>query len=448
MSKNNDVIQVSISYAHTNEDHKERVDFIARELMEEHGLEVKLDLWTFRKGQDLNKGMEQLTTNSDVVLIIGDENYVEKANERSGGVGRESVILSENYFKKIKSETSKILYAYTDKDESGSPIIPNYMLGINSFDLTNEEKDFEKIEEIAREIYDLPVIEAPKRGVKPDYTKKNRMLSIRKVKSKAIIDKKLLNELIIDIKSELSELDSEFANYLDINVKRDFSRLKNLLTVWDEINQKVNKSNDIGYILQELIKTIKLDTNETDATSIFIRVAFVYSIAFGITSENFKLIDDLIKYDYSYDGRVFSYSEINLFTIVGFLEAESYATRKSYRGGYFEIEEQIIRDTELSIIDIIEADVFLEFVNLFYKAKDDEAKSNMDWAILDKDYPVIRKYIAEFKFLNSFKRVTTVNNLFTILNVNDLTEFKKIIESINKAKVFQIIEKDKIASQK
>jgi len=41
-----------------------------------------------------------------------------------------------------------------------------------------------------------------------------------------------------------------------------------------------------------------------------------------------------------------------------------------------------------------------------------------------------------------------VNNLFTILNVNDLTEFKKIIESINKAKVFQIIEKDKIASQK
>ena len=85
---------------------------------------------------------------------------------------------------------------------------------------------------------------------------------------------------------------------------------------------------------------------------------------------------------------------------------------------------------------------------MFYKEKDDEAKSNMDWAILDKDYSVIRKYIAEFKFLNSFKRVTTVNNLFTILNVNDLTEFKKIIESINKAKVFQIIEKDKIASQK
>ncbi|WP_398574407.1 toll/interleukin-1 receptor domain-containing protein [Staphylococcus equorum] len=447
MSENNDVIQVFISYAHTNENHKKRVELIARELMEEHGLEVKLDLWAFRKGQDLNKGMEDLATNSDVILIIGDENYVKKANDRSGGVGRESVILSENYFNKIKRKTSKILYAYTEKDESDSPIIPNYMLGINSFDLTNEAKDFQRIDEIAREIYDEPEIVAPKRGVKPDYTKTNRMLSIRKVKSKTTIDNKLLRELIKDLKSELSELDSEFVNYRDINVRRDYSRLKNLLTVWSEINQKVNKSNDIAYILQELIKTLKLDTNETDATSIFIRVAFVYSIAYGITSENFKMIDDLIKYDYSYDDRVYSYNDIELFTIVKFLEADSIVNRKSYRGIYFEIEEQIIRDTELSIIDIIEADVFLEFVHLFYKEKNGEMPLT-DWMILDKNYSVIIKYNAELKFLNSFKREGTVKNLFTILNVDDLNEFKEIIKNISNAKLFQVIEKGKIASQK
>lgn len=447
MSENNDVIQVSISYAHTNENHKKRVEFIARELMEEHGLEVKLDLWTFRKGQDLNKDMEDLATNSDVILIIGDENYVKKANDRSGGVGRESVILSESYFDKMKRKTSKILYAYTEKDESDSPIIPNYMLGINSFDLTNEAKDFQRIEEIAREIYDEPEIVAPKRGVKPDYTKTNRMLSIRKVKSKTTIDNKLLRELIKDLKSELSDLDLEFVNYRDSNVKRDYNRLKNLLTVWSEINQKVTKSNDIAYILQELIKTLKLDTNETDATSIFIRVAFVYSIAYGITYENFKMIEDLIKYDYSYDDRVYSYNDIELFTIVKFLEADSIVNRKSYRGSYFEVEEQIIRATELSIINIIEADIFLEFVHLFNKEKNGE-KLLIDWNTLDNNNLMMKKYKAELKFLNSFKRESTVKNLFTLLNVDDLNEFKERIKNISDAKLFQVIKKDNIASQK
>lgn len=447
MTENNDVIQVSISYAHTDENHKQRVDFIARELMEEHGLEVKLDLWTFRKGQDLNKDMEDLATNSDVILIIGDENYVKKANDRSGGVGRESVILSEYYFDKMKRKTSKILYAYTEKDESDSPIIPNYMLGINSFDLTNEAKDIQRIEEIAREIYDEPEIVAPKRGVKPDYTKTNRMLSIRKVKSKTTIDNKLLRELIKDLKSELSDLDLEFINYRDSNVKRDYSRLKKLLTFWSEINQKVTKSNDIAYILQELIKTLKLDTNETDATSIFIRVAFVYSIAYGITYENFKMIDDLIKYDYSYDDRVYSYNDIELFTIVKFLEADSIVNRKSYRGSYFEVEEQIIRDTELSIINIIEADIFLEFVHLFNKEKNGE-KLRIDWNTLDNNNSMMRKYKAELKFLNSFKRESTVKSLFTLLNVDDLNEFKERIKNISDAKLFQIIKKDNIASQK
>lgn len=449
MSENNDVIQVFISYAHTNENHKKRVELIARELMEIHGLEVKLDVWTFKKGQDLNKGMEDLGTKSDVILIIGDENYVKKANERSGGVGRESVLFSENYFNELKEKEYKILYAFTENDENGKPIIPNYMLGINSFDLTDEAKEFEKIEEIAREIYDEPEIVAPKRGVKPDYTKTNRMFSIRKLKSRTTIDNKLLRELIKDIKSELSELDSEFVNYRDISVSRDFSRLKNLLTVWSEINQKVNKPNDIAYILQELIETLIIDTNKSEATSIFIRTAFVYSIAYGINIENYKLIDDLIKYDYSYENRIISYNEINLLSNVQFLEYDYYSRSRDYKGNYFDIEEKIIRDTEIDIINLIEADIFIEFISLFNKQKEDEKSIGTDWCILDKRHNMmVRKYKTNFKFLNSLKRETTVKNLFTILNVNDVKEFKEILKNIKKSTLFQIIDKSNLASQK
>lgn len=444
---NKDNIKVFISYAHTNAEHKTRVKFIASELRVNYGLNVILDEWSFRKGQDLNKAMEDSGTKSDIILIIGDKNYVDKANERMGGVGRESIIFSDTYMKNVKSDKYTILYAFTEKDEEGDPIIPNYMKGINSFDLTDKSKDLEVIDEIGREIYEEPKEIAPPIGSKPDFSKNTNMQSIRKMKLVDNIDNKLLKDIIEDIKAELKEIDSNYKNYQDINVKRDFSKIQFLLKHWIDIVKKINKPKDIAKIYDKLLNTLKLDRNENDATRMFIRISFNCTVAYAIDTDNFSLIDELIKYDYTFEGREISYQDISTLGNPYFIEAECIPNGIPYKSRYFEIEEKIIRNTDFNIVDVLEADIFIEFISLLNNQNTDSLQKK--WTILDNViYSQVIKHKLDFKFLKSFKRESTVNRILKILNLNDLTEFEQLIKNCDDAKLFSVIEKEKIISQK
>lgn len=444
---NKDNIKVFISYAHTNDEHKTRVKFIARELRLNYGLDVILDEWSFRKGQDLNKAMEDSGTKSDIILIIGDENYVDKANERMGGVGRESIIFSDTYMKNVESDEYTILYAFTEKDEEGHPVIPNYMKGINSFDLTDKSKDLEAIDEIGREIYGEPKDIAPPIGSKPDFSKNTNMQSIRKMKLVDNIDNTLLKDIIKDIKAELKEIDSDYKNYQDINIERDFSKIKLLLKHWIDIIKKINKPKDIAKIYEQLLNTLILDRYENDATRLFIRISFNCTIAYAIDIDNFSLIDELIKYDYTFEGREISYQEISILGNPYFIETECMDKGLPYKSRYFEIEEKIIRDTDFNIVDVLEADIFIEFISLLNNQN--TGSFQREWTILDSViYSQVIKHKLDFKFLKSFKRESTVNRVLKILNLNDLTEFEQLIKNCNNAKLFLVIEKEKIISQK
>ncbi|MEB7040063.1 toll/interleukin-1 receptor domain-containing protein [Staphylococcus gallinarum] len=450
MTNNQKSKQVFISYAHTDDKHKNRVKFIATELRMNYGLNVILDVWSFKKGQDLNKAMEEYGTKSDIILIIGDKNYVDKANERYGGVGKESILFSDTYPQNSNNNKYNILYAFTEIDENNRPIIPKYMLGINSFDLTDESKDLEKIEEIAREIYEEPKDVAPPIGVKPDFSKSNYLQSIRKMKLVSNIDNTLFKGIVEEIKVELSAIDKEYKKYQDVSVRPDFSGIVVLLNYWDSILKKVNKPSDIAKILEELLNTLddRIMGND-DATRIFIRLSFIYTIKYAIENENFSLIDDLIKYDYVIDRIECNFEEICFKGNPYFIQVEQYQRGIDYKTSYFQIEEQIFRDTEFSIVDALEADVFIEFVSLCIDQKNLGSRNINKWKILDSNiYTQVLKYKTSFKFLKSFKREKIVKKLFTILNIDDLTEFKQLIEDIDNAKLFLVIEKEKIASQK
>lgn len=264
------------------------------------------------------------------------------------------------------------------------------------------------------------------------------------------IDNSLLKEIIEEIKVELAETDEEYKKYQDVIIRPDFSRIKILLNYWDNIIKKVNKPSDIAKILEELLNTLDSSVrSNNDATRIFIRISFIYTITYAIDTEDYSLIDDLIKYDYTIDRMECNYNEISILGNPYFIEVEKYQRGIDYKARYFEIEEKIIRDTEFSIINIIEADIFIEFVTLCINQRGSFIGRFNKWTILDTNlYSQVTKYNAQFKFLKSFKREKTVNKLLTMLNMNDLIEFKKLIEDINNAKLFQIIEKDKIISQK
>jgi hypothetical protein len=84
---------VFISYSHDNEGHKTWVRNVASILLSK-GINVILDQWDLRAGEDIPTFVESSILSSDRVLLICTDKYVEKANQREGGVGLEAFVIN------------------------------------------------------------------------------------------------------------------------------------------------------------------------------------------------------------------------------------------------------------------------------------------------------------------------------------------------------------------
>lgn len=78
--------KIFISYSWHPEENKIRVQQLARRLMSD-GVDVILDVWSLKDGQDKYVFMEKMVTDPDInkVLIICNKDYAEKADNRKGG---------------------------------------------------------------------------------------------------------------------------------------------------------------------------------------------------------------------------------------------------------------------------------------------------------------------------------------------------------------------------
>ena len=71
-----------------------------------HGVDVVLDKWDLKEGNDKYKFMERCVDDPSItkVLIICDKAYAQKANDRTGGVGDETVIISSEVYGNARQE--------------------------------------------------------------------------------------------------------------------------------------------------------------------------------------------------------------------------------------------------------------------------------------------------------------------------------------------------------
>ncbi len=90
-----------ISYSWTSEEHENWVLNLATELRES-GVDVILDKWDLKEGNDALAFMEKMVTDPKVrkVALICDRIYSEKADDRSGGVGTETQIITPEIYSK------------------------------------------------------------------------------------------------------------------------------------------------------------------------------------------------------------------------------------------------------------------------------------------------------------------------------------------------------------
>ena len=82
-----------ISYSWDSEEHKLWVLALAERLRDD-GIQIILDRWHLKLGQNKNYFMERAVGDSDFVVVICTPTYATKADQRQGGVGYEATIIT------------------------------------------------------------------------------------------------------------------------------------------------------------------------------------------------------------------------------------------------------------------------------------------------------------------------------------------------------------------
>lgn len=167
--ENKEVKKIFISYSWTTTNHEQRVLDIATELVE-NGIDVVLDKWNLKEGEDADKFMERMVSDPTIkkVLIICDKMYAEKSDKRKGGAGTEAQIISRHVYE-VNDENKFVVAAFELDNESGKPYLPIYYGSRKYIDFTDESRYAEKFEELVRWIYDKPLYIKPKLGKTPEY---------------------------------------------------------------------------------------------------------------------------------------------------------------------------------------------------------------------------------------------------------------------------------------
>ena len=101
-NKHKSVPVVFISYSHDNEDHKRWVESLAIKL-KDNDVKVLFDMWNLQPSDDIPTFMENAINSADFVIVVCSSNYLQKIENREGGVAYEKAILSSKLMKDMKS---------------------------------------------------------------------------------------------------------------------------------------------------------------------------------------------------------------------------------------------------------------------------------------------------------------------------------------------------------
>ena len=320
--------KIFISYSWTKPDHEDWVINLAERLTSD-GVEVILDKWDLTEGQDKYNFMESMVKSTDIqkVLIILDKKYSEKAEQREGGVGTETEIISPKIYGDVSQE--KFIPIVAEKDENGKPYLPTYLNTRIYIDLSGQDKFEEEYEKLLRNIFKRPAYRKPKLGNPPSYiteetpmTNKTSIL-LRSFEDKITKSPTRANSVI----REFLEVFFEDLKGFSMNVGSTRNLLEIGKGIHDNIVSYTPLRNDYIYFLNKLLKSevefeigifinffeklpalkAPLDNrgswshSEFENFKFFIHEIFLYTIAVGLKNESYKFIEELLYSSYFFE---------------------------------------------------------------------------------------------------------------------------------------------------
>jgi hypothetical protein len=154
--------RVFLSYSHDSDAHKAWVRQLA-ERLREGGVEVTLDQWDLPLGADVVRFMELGIRDADRVLMVCTANYVAKAEERKGGAGNETMIVTGH----VVGATDTIKFVPIVRDHAGEPLVPAFLGQRRWLDFRDDGLFEERLEELLRELHGAPRYPKPPLGRNP-----------------------------------------------------------------------------------------------------------------------------------------------------------------------------------------------------------------------------------------------------------------------------------------
>lgn len=314
MSKEQEnVPKVFISYSWSSTEHQLWVLNLAEQLVES-GVDVIFDKWDLKEGHDTFAFMEKMVNDESInkVIIVSDPTYAQKAIDRQGGVGTETLIISPNIY--TEQDQEKFIVVLPSRDENGKPCVPTYYKGRMYIDLSNQDEYSKNFEMLLRNIYNKPLYVKPELGKSPSFLEEESAINL----GTSVIFRRAIEA----IKSGKSNISGTINEYLTIFAE---SLERFTITDWDELTYD-----------DQIVENIELFTPARDE---FIQL--ITTIAqYAPTQDNIRLLHKFLEsllpylsghkvqqknyYEYSCDNFKFIIHELYLYIIAVLIKYEHF----------------------------------------------------------------------------------------------------------------------------
>ncbi len=424
-----------------------------------HGVDVILDKWDLKEGQDKYAFMEQCVKDPDIdkVLIVCDKKYQQKANSREGGVGDETAIISTEVYGKVRQE--KFIPIIAEHDEEGEPCVPIYIKSRIYIDLSDTSKYEEEYEKLLRNIYNKPTYKKPTLGNKPEWLEEDKVNCfplqdlLRQIKG--ALNEQKQTSLVQKFKQQYTDILKEyykkgtttpqevFHTYISTKGVRDY--YLDFLDVLLETNINLGEFlcdffedlfNTLIYVKTFSEKSISYAESEFDSYKCLIWEMFICTIAFLRYHKMYDTINKILTNTYFLRNSPFD-EKINPTNYSHFrhhsrIIEEQYKPTTDKKNKFTLLGDVIYNEREkLPIYSkeaIAQADLFLYQVFNAMKVTIDENYRPFDTYWFPTMYIYTTAGVTEWEKLKSKKYCEKMFPLFNVTNIEDLkTAIKECI---------------------
>jgi hypothetical protein len=236
--------KIFISYSWEDDEHNGWVEKFAKDLDRYKELDINFDGFTLTPFQDMNEFMENGIYKSNLVIMICTKEYKRKADNREGGVGKETYMGTYRHWEEmLKNKESNFICVLREKDSA-----PNFMLGKFHALFYNNEKYEDNLEYLVCMLKDriCPKSKRPEK-TKSIFDKKTKYFSFNRAEEIISISggkkRKLLDHSEDD--SNIKKINYQYFEATFVDTEKKFLFIfdnKNMKDIFESFLQKYKKN--------------------------------------------------------------------------------------------------------------------------------------------------------------------------------------------------------------